>query len=161
MPAAATDIGHAIFESLASFRERLAARVREANAMAEKSVMAAAEEVNAIFAAASEQIARLRELLSGGDAGNTRDDLAALIDEELKIVGTFAAELNAEVAEQLRLTQSAAQSLSGISAAAAQVGNLGAHHPRGIHGSLRRPRRGRAHHRRDGANPGPRAAAPA
>ena len=47
------------------FRERLIDRVREVNAMTEKEVMGAAEEVNAIFGAASEQIARLRELLSG------------------------------------------------------------------------------------------------
>jgi methyl-accepting chemotaxis protein len=97
--------------------------------MTEREVMGAAEEVNSIFAAASDQIARLRELLSGdhghqGDGDAQTDELSSLIDAELKSVGNFASELTSQVGEQLRLTQAAEQSLSGISAAAAQVGNL-------------------------------------
>jgi methyl-accepting chemotaxis protein len=127
MSSATGSVGEALFDSLTVFRSRLIERVREVNAMTEKEVMGAAEEVNAIFAAASDQIARLRELLSGASGettGEGGDDLTALIDTELKLVGTFASELNAQVSEQLRLTQAAEHSLSGISAAAAQVGNL-------------------------------------
>jgi methyl-accepting chemotaxis protein len=125
MSGATSNVSDALFDSLTTFRERLVERVREVNAMTEKEVMGAAEEVNSIFAAASDQIARLRELLSGsqGEAGE-KDELSGLIDDELKVVGSFAAELNTQVTEQLRLTQAAEHSLSGISAAASQVGNL-------------------------------------
>jgi hypothetical protein len=119
-----TQVGSAVFESLAAFRSRLTERIREVNTMTEKEVMGAADDVHAICGAASDQIARLRSLLGGASGGAGRDDLTSLIDEELKTVIAFADELNQEVTEQLRLTQAAEKSLSDITAAAAQVGTF-------------------------------------
>jgi methyl-accepting chemotaxis protein len=122
-------VGAAVFENLAQFREHLIERVREVNAMTEKEVMGAADDVHAIFGAASAQIAQLRTLLGGGkdaqgDSNVAVDELSASIDEELKSVAEFAAELNREVTEQLRLTRAAEKSLSDITTAAAQVGTF-------------------------------------
>jgi methyl-accepting chemotaxis protein len=122
-------VGAAVFENLAQFREHLIERVREVNAMTEKEVMGAADDVHTIFGAASAQIAQLRTLLGGGkdaqgESNVGGDELSASIDEELKSVAEFAAELNREVTEQLRLTRAAEKSLSDITSAAAQVGTF-------------------------------------
>jgi hypothetical protein len=116
-----------VFDSLAGFRGRLIERVREVNAMTEHAVMGTADDVHAIFGAASEQIVRLRTLLRGGgdsENGAGRDELTVLIDAELESVVSFARSLNLEVTEQLRLTQAAEKSLSDITCAAAQVGTF-------------------------------------
>ena len=120
--ASSRDLGNVLFDNLAAFRARLIDRIREVASMTETGVMGAAENVHAIFQAASTQIVGLRALLGGGDnANNVADDLTQLIEKELKVVGAFAAELNTDVSEQVRLTREAERSLSGISAAAGQV----------------------------------------
>ena len=120
-------VGAAVFDDLARFRKRLNERVREVNAMTEKEVMGAAEDVHAIFGAASGQIAELRTLLGGADdqqAGVAADDLSSMIDGELRSVAAFATELNVEVTEQLRLAEAASKALSKITSAASEVGIL-------------------------------------